>query len=261
MNKDVKETSLENLSKAIMAQRIFHGYIIEVDREEDKEPLVKEILKAMLCEKEIGKGCKRCRVCQKIEHGNYGDLYEVKSDIGKNILVKQIEGLQRNLKRVPIDGKYKFAVIYQGDTIQEQAQNKLLKTLEEPDEHTVIIILCKNRDNLLQTVKSRCQLINARGFGENLEGVNSQVYELYSMMRENKFFYKVKDNLDSIAKSREEALVFLDDLEKIIGERLMKESIIKIDYEIKVIEAGRRDILKNMNYKYVLRSIALKIGG
>ena len=70
---------------------------------------------------------------------------------------EQISKVQSDIKKKPMEERH-MVVIQDADTMTLRAQNRLLKTLEEPFEGTVMILLSENRENLLETIKSRCVL-------------------------------------------------------------------------------------------------------
>lgn len=95
----------------------------------------------------------------KEEDKPYADIieYRVEKD-KKSIGVEQIRGLIEEINKKPFEGDKKVVILYEGDKLTEQAQNTLLKTIEEPPAGVFIIILCENTEALLDTIKSRCQI-------------------------------------------------------------------------------------------------------
>lgn len=261
----VEYNQILDLRKAIEAGNIFHAYILEGGRGVDTGELAKALIKAVLHKTAVGRTGEA--LCRRIDNGNYLDLYEVYPATEGTVKTEQIGELIRNLSRASLDGNYKFAVIYEADKLSEEAQNKFLKTLEEPTPHTVIILLCHNVNNLLPTIKSRCIHVSAGdSFDRGCEAEQNSQYaqlaeEIFSMVREKSYFYKIKEKLDKGTGSRDGAMKFLDAFEVMVGERLLKDSLSQVEKEIKAVEDARRSILENVNYKYALRAMILKIGG
>lgn len=251
-----------HLIEAIESRNLFHAYIVNCSYKVFQNGFSKAFMKAVLCNEDKGGGCGVCRSCLKIDHGNYLDAYHVAPEDGKqSIGVGAIQKLVEDVKRVTIDGDYKFLVIHRGDILTEDAQNALLKTLEEPGKNTVIIIQCENLDNLLITIKSRCQVVLLGVEYSVDKSLENLADEIFSMVRERGFFYKIKEKLDKKISSRDEALDFLDALEVLVGQRLRKDSLALIEREIDAIEEARRHIMESINYKYALRVMVLKMGG
>ena len=271
------EKLIERISKAIRSGSVSHAYIIEGDSCVDKEDFAKDFLKAICCEKRPGLGCEgagggegeKCLSCRRIDHGNCEDLYIVRAEGATTKSVKDdaILELQENLKKKPAES-LNMAIICNADTMTKRAQNRLLKTLEEPTPGTVIILLSENRENLLDTIKSRCIFYRLGGGeetgGENLRDAN----RLVDALIEGENFFEMKQLLSKSVKSREDAFRILDGMERIYrnlllekdsrGKLLKKDDVFRA---VELIEEARRDLIMNVNYNYALRNLMLKIGG
>ena len=256
----------ERLHRVILNGNISHAYIIEGDSCIDKVGFVKNFVKAIFCQEETGYGCDFCVTCRKIDHDNYEDLYHIKAD---DLSVKdgQVSELQEKLKSKPTGGMRNIAIIEDADSMTVRAQNRLLKTLEEPNAGTVLFLLSENTENLLQTITSRCIIYRLSNFALNEDNVDlSFAKEMMEMIIEGAYFCDLKDKLTKGVKDRKEAFVLLDGLERLFREYLIgdgqrafrKERIIEY---VKYVEEARRDLLANVNYKYAIRNLILKIGG
>lgn len=256
---------IDRISASITSGRVFHAYIIEGDSLSDKEGFAKEFCKAVICKENPGLGCDYCIDCRKVDHDNYEDLHFIESD-GMSVKDEQISKLQADLKKKPIASRH-MAIIKDADTMTARAQNRLLKTLEEPFAGTIIILLSENRENLLETIRSRCVLYRLEDLKENTKGQElSEI--LFEAISDGKKFYELKQIIFSKVKSREDAFIMLDGLERIYEKLLTwedprrkvysKEEIIKA---IEFIEAARRDLHAKVNYQYALKNLILKIGG
>lgn len=256
---------IERIGESIRAGRVFHAYIIEGDSLSGKDDFAKELCKAIMCREAPGIGCESCISCRKIEHDNYEDLYVVESD-GMSVKDEQISKLQENLKRKPL-GERNLAIIKDADTMTARAQNRLLKTLEEPFEGTVIVLLSENRDNLLETIKSRCVLYRLEDAkSDNAGGEAAEA--VFEALCEELSFGKLKQLLATHIKSREDAFCLLDGLERLYEKLLIgneqrrklhrKEEIIRC---IELIEEARRDLIAKVNYQYAVKNLIIKIGG
>lgn len=112
--------------------------------------------KAMNCEnREDGAPCDRCASCQKTEHGTHPDLRIAEPD-GGVIKVEQIRELEEFLTLTPYEGSRKIVIIDDADRMNTFAANAFLKTLEEPPEESVIILVSSREDLLPDTIRSRC---------------------------------------------------------------------------------------------------------
>ena len=102
--------------------------------------------------------CGRCRSCKKIISGNHPDIILVKP-AGIMIKVDQIRALCSKLVLKPYEAYKRFAIITDAQKLNPEAGNTLLKTLEEPPEHTVFILTALQASDILPTIVSRCQQI------------------------------------------------------------------------------------------------------
>lgn len=256
----------EKITKAILNNNVSHAYIIEGDSVIDKMKFTKDFIKGVLCKESPGYGCDECSVCRRIDHDNYEDLYVVEAD-GNSVKVKQVTQFCAGLNNKPTGGERNIGIIKDADAMMPQAQNKLLKTLEEPNPGTIIFLLSENTEHLLQTINSRCITYRLGNFTENL--VNEKMEyaeEIMSMIREGKYFAQIKDSLTKNIKERKDALELLDGLERLFRTYLLDSSSMtysneKIIDNVKYIEEARKQIMGNVNHKYAIRNLILKIGG
>lgn len=256
---------IDRIKESIINERIFHAYIIEGDSLSDKSTFAKEFCKAITCREMPGTGCDNCITCTKFDHDNYEDYHFVESD-GMSVKDEQISRLQAELKKQPVLERH-FAVIKDADTMTVRAQNRLLKTLEEPFPGTVIILLSENRENLLETIRSRCVLFRLEDINEEARG-REEADMIFDALYNEKAFFEIKQILGSAVKSREDAYALLDGLERIYEKLLTwqdsrrkmyrKEDVFKA---IELIEEARRDLHAKVNYQYALKNLILKIGG
>ena len=146
-NKKILEKSLE-LSKSS------HSYIFWGTEGIGKKAIAKEFAKKILCIGNKQNDCS-CKSCIEFSSSNNPDFLLIESDDGK-IKIEQIREMQRKIAEKPIISDKKVYIINDADKMTTEAQNCLLKTLEEPPEYITIILICSNENNLLSTIKSRC---------------------------------------------------------------------------------------------------------
>lgn len=257
---------VSKISQAIIQQNISHAYIIEGDSYTNKVEFAKDFVKAILCRIQPGYGCDQCPTCRKIAHDNYEDMYFAKSD-DLSLKDATISALQENLKTKPTGGERNIAIIENADTMTLRAQNRLLKTLEEPNPGTVIILLSENTENLIQTINSRCIPYRLGNFAQGENDVDlGFARKIVTMVLEGAYFDELKTQLTKGIKDRKEAFNFLDAMERIFRQYMVAEGSgaikkDKIIENVKYVEEARRDLLANVNYKYAIRNLVIKIGG
>lgn len=262
------EKIIGRLQNAITCGNISHAYILEGDRCIDKRLLAECFAKAVLCAEQPGFGCDHCRICNKISHGNHEDLHYVEAD-GNSIKDEMIEDLQEKLRRKPLGGDRNIAIVQDADTMTLRAQNRLLKTLEEPPAGAVILLLSENTENLAQTILSRCVIYRLHYGGEGDYGdLAEAAQKLADLFLENAPFYKVKAELYPFLDSRESGFRLLDALERIYGAlaagRHEKSRLYRredIFRAVSSIEETRRSLQRGVAIGYALKKMALEIGG
>ena len=126
---------------------------------------IKEVfnfVKQLNCDSDIF--CDNCSICSKINRMEHPDIILVPNEeefISTNtIKIDEIRLLQREAILKPFDAKYRIIIINYADRMTEQAQNSLLKILEEPPNRTILFLITDNIFSLLTTIRSRCRQIN-----------------------------------------------------------------------------------------------------
>ena len=265
-------TAAEKLKEAVKSGIVSHAYIIEGDNNIDKMGFARAFCQALICRQMPGEGCGRCIECRKIQDGNYEDLYVVepedttaKKTGTTTIKDAQIEELQVRLKSRPTAGDHNLAIISGGDTMTTRAQTRFLKTLEEPPEGTVILILSENSEELLPTINSRC--VNIRLYDINGSDGNEKTESaarIMSMLESKAYFADIKGELDDCVKTRQDAYALLDAVETLIGRSVRGKERLKIKPEAAeectaLIEETRRSIKLGAGYSYMLRGLVLRL--
>ena len=101
--------------------------------------------------------CRECTACRKVEHGNHPDLHRLQPEgAGQQIRIGQVQQLSSDLALLPLEGRFRIAIIEKAHRLNEDAQNAMLKTLEEPPAAVVIVLAADDAARLLPTVISRC---------------------------------------------------------------------------------------------------------
>ncbi len=159
----------EHFRKAIAAGKISHAYILHGERGMGKLEIAKEVAKAIQCEKnapetneKTGEACNECKSCKQAESENQPDIkyiYPMKKTLGVDDIREQIND-DANIK--PYANPYKIYIIPASDDMTIQAQNALLKTIEEPPKYAIFILLAANIDQFLPTILSRCVMLSVK---------------------------------------------------------------------------------------------------
>lgn len=170
----------EILRKTIVNERISHAYLFSGSKGSGLSEVALQFAKALLCPNGIGgDSCDQCHVCKRIDHGVFPDLMTVLPE-GGSIKLDQIRLLQEEFGRKSVYGKYKGYIIHEAERMTREAQNRLLKFLEEPDGSTVAILLTSEPGRILPTIRSRCQvfLFKERSWKEISHQLESEGYPI-----------------------------------------------------------------------------------
>ncbi len=149
-------TNLKNkLVAEIREGKPGHAYIFEGPNGCGKKDFAVAFAHMILCmSQNEDKPCGKCRHCTVINAGGNGELYIIEED-KRSIPIDTIRQLQDNINLIPVSSRGKVYIIVDGDKMTRQAQNCLLKTLEEPPGYAYIIITASNGDQFIDTIKSR----------------------------------------------------------------------------------------------------------
>lgn len=164
-----QEQIVKHLKTAVLTDQINHAYILQGERSSGKEFIAKVFAKAIQCENPIdGNPCCECRSCKQADNGNQPDIIRVAHEKPNTVGVEDIRKLTGDVVIKPYSSKRKIYIINEAEKMTIQAQNALLKTLEEAPGYAVMILLTTNVDALLQTIQSRCILLTMKPVKDEL---------------------------------------------------------------------------------------------
>ena len=147
------------LRAVIRKEQFAHAYLFFGDDGIGKLLTAKMLAQAINCEEPVKNGsdaCGQCWACKQIDNAIHPDVFYIAPD-GEQIKIAQIREMQDFLVYRPLIGRYKIYIVDAADRMNISAANSLLKTLEEPPGHSVIILISSRPRHLLPTIQSRCQ--------------------------------------------------------------------------------------------------------
>ena len=160
---------IQYIQKAVTYKKVSHAYIINGQRGSGKKMLANLFAMTLQCEKQGAEPCGECHSCKQAITGNHPDIIRVTHEKPNTISVDDIRTQVNNdIQIKPYSGFYKIYIIAEADLLTVQAQNALLKTIEEPPEYAVIFLLTENAQGLLPTITSRCVMLTLRNVKDKL---------------------------------------------------------------------------------------------
>ena len=157
---------LKYISSAVENNRVSHAYILNGERGSGKKMLANLFAMTLLCETGDNEPCGKCHSCKQAESGNHPDIIRVTHEKPNSISVDDIRTQVNNTVDIkPYQGPYKVYIIPQADMMTPQAQNAILKTIEEPPSYAVFLLLT---ETLLPTINSRCVMLKLRNIKDTL---------------------------------------------------------------------------------------------
>lgn len=164
-----QEKIVEHLKAAVETGNVNHAYILQGERSCGKEFIARIFAKALQCDNpQNGEPCCECQSCKQADSGNQPDIIRVTHEKPNTIGVEDIRKITGDVAIKPYSSKRKIYIINEAEKMTVQAQNALLKTLEEPPAYVVILLLTTNVDALLQTIQSRCVLLTMKPVRDEL---------------------------------------------------------------------------------------------
>jgi DNA polymerase-3 subunit delta' len=157
---------IDYLKRAVQHSTVSHAYIFSAGPGMGKRLLADTFAKALVCELAGPEPCGVCPACRAFENNSHTDVIYVTSE-KKSIGVDEIRGLNDDIAIRPYKSQYKIYIIPDAETMTPQAQNALLKTLEEPPLYGVILMLSDKLDNMLPTLRSRSIILKLQPLSDD----------------------------------------------------------------------------------------------
>lgn len=262
------------LQETISSKQFLHSYLFIGEQGIGKMLFAKEFAKHILCTNEND-----TNTFEQIDSNNHPDFNIVVPN-GNSIKIEQIRLLQTKIIEKPILSNKKVYIIDDSQTMTKEAQNCLLKTLEEPPEYAVIILLCSNENLLLNTIQSRCtkmvfkniskedlktyvekhQLFNevTDGLIETMEGSIGKAYKLKEKQELYETIKPIFENIDKVDKidlitksdvlykAKEDIQELLNFANVILSEKAKSDD--RFLNCIKIIENSKNKLEQNANF-------------
>lgn len=161
------DKAIRTLDRSLEARRLAHSYLIAGPSKIGKRTLALDIARAANCVSD-SRPCGDCRQCQRITSGLHPDVRVIGLEAARSgrlrtqISIEQVREIQRDASLLPYEGRIRVFIFESGERLSGEAANSLLKTLEEPPERVIIIMVASDVNAVLPTILSRCRRIDLR---------------------------------------------------------------------------------------------------
>lgn len=152
---------IEHLQKAISYGKVSHAYIFNGPEKSGKRMLAEAFAMTLQCQAGGDAPCLKCHSCKQAQSHNHPDILYLTHEKPATISVEDIRRqINNDITIKPYAGPYKIYIVDEAEKMNQQAQNALLKTIEEPPSYGIILLLTTNADAFLPTILSRCITLN-----------------------------------------------------------------------------------------------------
>lgn len=154
---------VQHLESAMKLNKISHAYIFNGEKGSGKKLLASAFAQALQCETPEVDACENCRSCKQAESGNHPDIIRIVHEKPNSIGVEEVrDQLVNDVQIKPYSSRFKVYIVPDAEKLTVQAQNAILKTIEEPPAYAVILLLTTNAQALLPTILSRCLMLSMK---------------------------------------------------------------------------------------------------
>ena len=163
------EQIIEHLQNALTMGKVSHAYIFNGPDKSGKKMLAEAFAMTLQCEKGGSSPCGECHSCRQAVSHNQPDIIYVQHEKPNTLSVDDIRTqVNHDIEVKPYASPYKIYIIDEAEKMNVQAQNALLKTIEEPPAYAVILLLTTNADLFLPTIRSRCVMLNLKAVEDSV---------------------------------------------------------------------------------------------
>ncbi len=156
----VESSVFKELIKRFHEKKLAHAFLLETNDSEKCYKDVLELLKVINCSKEYKVNCEEeCNICRLINSDTLPSLITISPE-GQFIKKDQILDMMDKFSTKPVFTKFNMYVIREADRFNQSSANTLLKFLEEPEDNILGVFITNNKENVISTIRSRCQIFS-----------------------------------------------------------------------------------------------------
>ena len=247
----VKKKFIDYIDKIIEYKRVSHAYLIEINNDKDMI-YIYDFIKMILCDCLYQKIDKNNNIVKLIDNNNYPDIKIIEPD-GNWIKKTQLLELQKQETNKSVLGKKRIYIINKAERLNSSSANTMLKFLEEPEEDIIALLITDNRYHVLDTILSRCQILNLKEDIYNIEKEDEIMDLIECFINPNNFFlqYNYLMNKEIVDKT-----IFKEKLQKI--EHIFINYLnCKFEKSLEKAEEDLNVLLKKCDDKDIIKYISI----
>ena len=268
------EILVNQLINLYREKKMAHAYLVETNNINKCFNDIIKVIKGICCNDKYIENCTKCNICHLIEQNSLPSLIIIEPD-GKNIKKEAIENLKSSFSTKSAYTENNIYIIKYPEKMNDTAFNKMLKFLEEPEDNIIGFYLTENKDNVANTIVSRCEILKFNYLNNNksdILGLTTDEYDRFknlakiykSMLDENNSTIIWYNNsvLAKELQNRNEIIVFLrilfDLYDEQIDENVNSKTILY--KKISILSKYLEQLNYNVNTTLLLDSLAIEIG-
>lgn len=209
----IKNGELNSLVKKFNENKLSHVFLVETNDKNATLADLLELCKVLNCSNEYNSSCHKCNLCHLIETNNLPSLKIIYPD-GQAIKKSQMEELKNDFSSLPYLSKYNIYIINDAEKFNASSANTMLKFIEEPEPNILGFLITNNKENVINTIKSRCEIIKSYYeinkmpiVDEHLQSLAMKYLEKIEVEKNNSILYN-KIILDEKLEKEEVLLLF-----------------------------------------------------
>ena len=179
----IKNENINNLIKKFNENKLSHVFLIETNDKSAVLTDLLELIKVINCpENEYDLECKKCNLCHLIDTNSLPSLKIIYPD-GQAIKKAQMEELKNDFVGIPYLSKYNIYILCEAEKLNASSANTMLKFIEEPEANILGFLITNNKENVIETIKSRCEIVKVNYNTNGNSIVNEKLSELLEEYR------------------------------------------------------------------------------
>lgn len=164
----IQNENIKQLIKKYHENKLSHIFLIETNDKKQAMNEIVQFVKILNCPQEYNEKCSNCNICHLIETNSLPNFFIIYPD-GQAIKKSQMEELKQLFSRKPYISKFNTYIINDAEKFNASSANTILKFIEEPVDNTIGFLITNNKENVISTIKSRCELVKAIYNNQSIE--------------------------------------------------------------------------------------------